>query len=141
LLPAICEEIAFRGFILNGLRSRFHPWTAILLSSFLFALSHLNVFQFIPSFVLGVVLGLLAVRSSSVLPGMLFHLLHNTLVIAPVLLAGTIGQTIDLEQLSPIRLIVALLCVLLAVPILWRLASRMWTVNFPARERDLFNDE
>src|SRR5262249_30246445 len=32
VLPALCEELAFRGFILTGLRTRFRPWTAILLS-------------------------------------------------------------------------------------------------------------
>src|SRR5262249_34133401 len=36
VLPAVSEELAFRGFILRGLRRRFRPWTAILLSSFLF---------------------------------------------------------------------------------------------------------
>ena len=137
VLPALCEELAFRGFILTGLRSRFRPWTAILLSSFLFALSHLNVFQFLPSFILGVVLGILAVRSSSVLPGMLFHLLHNAFVIAPALLAGLVGPELDLEQLAHVRLAVAAVCALLATPILWRLASRMWTVDQPVPEGPL----
>jgi sodium transport system permease protein len=86
LLPAICEELAFRGFILNGLRSRLHPWTAILISSFLFAIYHLNVFQALPAFVLGVVLGMLVVRSGSVLPAMLFHLLYNGLLVGVALL-------------------------------------------------------
>jgi sodium transport system permease protein len=89
LLPALCEEVAFRGFILTGLRRAFRPWTAILLSAFLFSLYQMNVFQFVPHFVLGVVLGLLAVRSGSVLPPILFHLVYNSLLIAPALLGQT----------------------------------------------------
>jgi len=86
VLPAIAEELAFRGFILTGLRRRFRPGMAVLVSSFLFALYHFNVFQFVPSFVLGLVLGILAVRSGSILPGILFHLLHNGLLLGLVVL-------------------------------------------------------
>ena len=50
VLPALCEELAFRGFILTGLRRRFHPWTAVFLTSFLYALFQMNVFQFVPRF-------------------------------------------------------------------------------------------
>ncbi len=81
LLPAVCEELAFRGFILTGLLRRFRPRTSIILSSFLFALFHMNVFQFLPSFFLGIVLGLVTVRSKSVFPAIVFHLLYNSLLI------------------------------------------------------------
>ena len=82
LIPAICEEIAFRGFVLRGLHQSFRPRNAILLSSFFFALFHLNVFLFLPTFVFGVILGLLTVGSRSLLPAILFHLLHNSVLIA-----------------------------------------------------------
>jgi hypothetical protein len=48
--------------------------------------NHLNVFQVVPAFVLGVVLGLLAVRSGSIVPGMLFHLLYNGVLVGVPLL-------------------------------------------------------
>ncbi len=72
-LPAACKEIAFRGFILNGLRSRLTDWPAILLSCFLFAAYHLNVFWLGPWFLLGVANGILAVRSNSLVPGIVLH--------------------------------------------------------------------
>jgi sodium transport system permease protein len=74
VVSAVSKELAFRGWILNGLRQRFRPWTAILISSLLFAAFHMNVFVMVPAFLLGVVLGLLAVRSGSLLPGILLHL-------------------------------------------------------------------
>jgi sodium transport system permease protein len=81
LMPAVFEELAFRGFILSGLRRRLGPGSAILVSSCLFALYHMNVFQVLPAFLLGLVLALLAVWSGSVLPGMLFHCLYNGMLI------------------------------------------------------------
>lgn len=87
LTPAICEEIAFRGFVLRGLHHGFRPRNAVFMSSFFFALFHLNVFLFVPTFLFGVVLGLLTVRSKSLLPAILFHLLHNVVLIALMPLA------------------------------------------------------
>jgi sodium transport system permease protein len=81
LLPALCEELAFRGFLLTGLLRGFRPRTAILLSAFLFAVYQMNVFQLVPHFVMGLVLGIIAFRSGSVLPAMAFHLVYNTLVL------------------------------------------------------------
>ncbi|HZT82943.1 MAG TPA: CPBP family intramembrane glutamic endopeptidase, partial [Gemmataceae bacterium] len=123
VLPAVCEELAFRGLILAGLRQRFRPWTAILLSSLLFALYHMNVFQLLPAFAFGVVLGLLAVRSGSVLPGMLLHLLHNGLLVGLMLLQslGHAGKVPAVEWLRPAA---AVVCTLLAAAVLWRLARR-----------------
>jgi sodium transport system permease protein len=95
LLPAVCEELTFRGFLLTGLQKRFRPRTAILLASFLFALFHMNVFQFLPAFFLGVVLGLLTVRSKSLLPAMFFHLLYNSVL----LLSVPIKHALDQAQL------------------------------------------
>jgi sodium transport system permease protein len=81
LLPALCEELAFRGFVLHGLHRSFRPRNAVLLSSFFFALFHMDVFLFVPMFALGVILGLLTIRSRSLLPSILLHFLHNTVLI------------------------------------------------------------
>src|SRR5205823_12378 len=40
LVPALCEEFAFRGYILSGLESGHRPWSAIVLSAFLFGFLH-----------------------------------------------------------------------------------------------------
>jgi sodium transport system permease protein len=82
LVPAICDELAFRGVVLRGLQHGFRPRNSVLLSAFFFALFHMNVFLFMPTFLLGVILGLLTLRSRSLLPAILFHLLHNGVLIA-----------------------------------------------------------
>lgn len=82
VLPALCEELAFRGFILSGLRDMGHPWRAILVSSVLFGIAHSIVQQSINAVILGVLLGYLAVRSGSLLCPIAFHMVHNALVFA-----------------------------------------------------------
>jgi sodium transport system permease protein len=84
LLPAICEELAFRGFILSGLEYQRRTRSAILLSALMFGFLHVLMSLFQQLFnatLLGVVLGLLAVRSRSLLPGIVFHFLNNALAI------------------------------------------------------------
>jgi sodium transport system permease protein len=81
LMPAICEEFAFRGFILSGLEHQHRVRSAILLSALMFGFLHvlLSLFQqLFNATLLGVVLGLLAVRSRSILPGIVFHVLNNS---------------------------------------------------------------
>jgi sodium transport system permease protein len=84
LLPAICEELAFRGFILSGLQGRRRELSAILLSALMFGFLHVLLSlnqQLFNATLLGIVLGLLAVRSGSLLPGVVFHFLNNTMAL------------------------------------------------------------
>ena len=84
MIPAICEEFAFRGFILSGLEHQHRTRSAILLSALMFGFLHvlLSLFQqLFNATLLGIVLGLLAVRSRSILPGIVFHFLNNALAV------------------------------------------------------------
>jgi sodium transport system permease protein len=81
VLPAVCEELAFRGFILSGLRHLGHRWRAIVYTAVLFGLVH-GVFQWqVVACLVGVVIGYVAVQTGSILPCILFHMLHNTLML------------------------------------------------------------
>lgn len=81
LLPAIFEELAFRGFILSGLLRKNPPYRAIAISAILFGVIHMIPQQMVNATFLGLVLGLIATRSGSVLPGMLFHGLNNAMAL------------------------------------------------------------
>ena len=120
-LPALCEEIAFRGFILSGLQRRFRPRAAVVLCSFLFALSHMNVFQFLPAFFLGVVLGLLTIRSKSLLPAILFHFLHDSVLLVSIHAFRALAVPPQLFALWPVYIGV---CLLIALSLLWWLYRR-----------------
>jgi len=82
VLPAVCEELAFRGFILSGFRHLGHKWRAIVYASLFFGITHAVFQQSLIASLVGVVIGYLAVQSGSLLPCIVFHVVHNTLMLA-----------------------------------------------------------
>jgi len=82
LTPAICEEVFFRGVLLHSSRVHLGTRRAIVLVSFLFALFHFNPYQLSITFLLGLLLGWLLVRTGSLLCCMAFHLANNSAVLA-----------------------------------------------------------
>lgn len=78
LLPAMCEEFAFRGIIFGTLR-RFGDRSAIIVSALLFGLLHGNFVQLPYTFVMGVGLAYITVRTGSIYPAMIVHFTNNTL--------------------------------------------------------------
>lgn len=82
LLPAVCEEATFRGFILSGFRRLGHPARAVVFSALLFGFAHGFLQQTIITFLVGLIVGFVAIRSGSLLPAMVFHLIHNTLAVS-----------------------------------------------------------
>lgn len=87
VVPAVCEEFTFRGFLMSTFRKRVHAVWAILITAVLFGLFHVFVRdslmfeRMLPSTLLGILLGIVCVRTGSVLPGMLLHVLHNGLLL------------------------------------------------------------
>jgi ABC-2 type transport system permease protein/sodium transport system permease protein len=87
VIPAFVEELFFRGYLFSALRAYGGPRTAILGSAVLFGMFHLVVTdslafeRFVPSTLLGVVLGWVCWRTGSVFPGMVLHACHNGLLI------------------------------------------------------------
>ena len=93
--PAICEEALFRGFIMNGLR-RLGPVPAIGISALLFGIAHASIYRLLPTFFLGVVLGIVVWRSGSLVCGMVAHALNNGLL-ASLSEFPVLGQALGLE--------------------------------------------
>ncbi len=79
IVPAVCEELAFRGFIFAGLLRREGYVRAILLSSLFFGLSHGVLQQTITASTMGLLLGWLAYRTGGVACTIAFHITHNAL--------------------------------------------------------------
>jgi sodium transport system permease protein len=77
----LCEEIAFRGFILSGFRHLGRRWMAILLASIFFGITHGILQQSIVATLLGLGIGFIAVQTRSLLPAVLYHMAHNALAV------------------------------------------------------------
>jgi sodium transport system permease protein len=88
VLPAVFEELFFRGYLFNALLNATRPGMAIIASALLFGVFHLITgggiaIERLPiSAALGVVLGWLCWKSGSVLPGMILHAIHNSLLVS-----------------------------------------------------------
>lgn len=85
VMPAIAEELLFRG-ALQGLMRPCGSAAAIFAPALLFGVLHLDLAQGLTAFACGVFLGWLAERSGSILPGMLLHLVNNTLAFLTIYL-------------------------------------------------------
>jgi len=79
LLPAIGEELLFRGVFARALARL--PILAVVASAALFSVYHTVPAQMLGTFPLALALGLLAVRSGSIVPGMIAHFLNNATVL------------------------------------------------------------
>jgi membrane protease YdiL (CAAX protease family) len=80
LLAPVCEELVFRGAILRALLGwTSRHWVAIGISGLLFALIHANPAQMPHAFLAGVLLGWLYYRTGSVVPGIVFHWVNNSI--------------------------------------------------------------
>ncbi|MDO5041627.1 MAG: type II CAAX endopeptidase family protein [Peptoniphilus sp.] len=90
LLPAICEEIFFRGALINSYKI-YGGKFAILMSSLVFALFHFDVQNFIAPLLLGVLFGNLLELTGSIFAPMLAHFLNNVIAF---LTARYVNETI-----------------------------------------------
>jgi len=77
LLLATTEELAFRGLMFNYIQRESSFKKAVLWSSALFALVHLNLYNFPMSFVLGLLLTMLYVKSGGLTVPILTHFAYN----------------------------------------------------------------
>ncbi|MBR3893618.1 MAG: CPBP family intramembrane metalloprotease [Clostridia bacterium] len=76
LVPGFCEEFLFRGAILTNCLP-FGRTNAILISSFLFAMMHQNAEQVLYTFVAGIVLGIVYVKTGNLWACTVLHVLNN----------------------------------------------------------------
>ncbi len=87
LIPAVCEELFFRGYLFAPLMKQTSPWKTILITALLFGAFHvvtstLTIERFLPSTALGLLLGYLCYRSGSIWPGVVAHACHNCLLLS-----------------------------------------------------------
>lgn len=80
IVPAIAEELFFRGFLLSGLLQGMRKWPAILITGATFGIFHFMIDRVPITAMLGVVLAYVCWQSRSIWPCMLIHAMHNGLL-------------------------------------------------------------
>jgi membrane protease YdiL (CAAX protease family) len=82
VVPAVCEEILFRGVLARALGRHLRLVAAAAISAVLFAAYHHSVVQGVPTLTLGFVLAVIAIRADSVAPTIVAHAINNAAAIA-----------------------------------------------------------
>lgn len=106
IVPPICEEIAYRGYLQQAL-APLGPRAGVAVTALLFAAMHGSLIRLVPLALLGLIFGVAVQRSGSIVPAIIMHLLNNTLVLSltyfatglpplsglglPILLTATLG--------------------------------------------------
>lgn len=85
IMPAITEELSFRGYIQGALRP-LGATGAILVTGILFGVLHMSLIRLLPLTLLGILWAIAAQRSGSTLPSMIMHLFNNGISIGLSLL-------------------------------------------------------
>jgi len=129
LAPAVIEELCFRGFLFSALSRVLSPSRVIVITALIFGIFHvltgnaLLIERFVPTTFLGLILGWIAYRTGSVIPGMVMHFVHNGLL---ELVAHYhdrlefLGQGLENQShLPPSWLLTATAIALLGAAILW----------------------
>lgn len=111
ILPAIVEELFFRGLFLNSLSGQSVLSKSLIVGLF-FALYHCNLGQFIYQFIYGALLTLLTIYAKSTLPAIITHFLNNFVA----LLFTYLKVSVDL--FSPILIACGLACIAFALVIM-----------------------
>jgi sodium transport system permease protein len=129
LAPGIAEEFFFRGYFLSALRGRLPAWGAIGLSAVIFGLFHASaggliaVERILSSTLLGIALGALCWSTRSVFPGMIVHVLHNSLMVSLIYWGPRLkGWKMDEDHFLPLPLVATatVMALLAALGIVWQ---------------------
>ena len=84
IIAPIAEEYLFRGLMMRKmLRWNISPWYAIIASSIMFGLIHVNPAQIPGAIILGIVMAWMCYRTRSLIPGIIIHITNNTLCLIP----------------------------------------------------------
>lgn len=130
VIAPVVEELIFRGIILQGLRRNYSAFTAVFMSALLFSLYHLNPWQMPATFVLGLLLGWIMVRSKNIVLSILGHSVNNLLVLLSITYWPEISShaiyLLEKKELMQISALVVVLSLVLiyVLSIKWRRTNR-----------------
>ncbi len=130
LFAPFVEEMVFRGAVLRKLLSTSRkPWAAITVSALLFALIHINPAQMPFAFVAGLFLGWMYWRTGSIVPGVVYHFVNNSVVFFASRLLPVVNERDGLLQLfggdSRKEVLAVIFSLFILLPSLYQLSLRM----------------
>lgn len=124
IMAPVIEELIFRGVIMHGLMRNYSKFTAVVVSALMFALFHLNPWQFPATFILGLLLGIVMVRTRNIYLCILGHAINNGLVLLSIQYADEIQQTPFAQSGKSNQLIISALIAAASLALIFLLSRK-----------------
>ncbi|MCU7494630.1 MAG: CPBP family intramembrane metalloprotease [Ignavibacteria bacterium] len=99
VVPAICEEFFFRGYVQRSFELKIRPFTSALVTAFFFGLYHFHPYQIVPLTALGLYFGFAAYMSETIFLPMILHFLNNLIAVLMFFVYGS--DDVNLPQTVP----------------------------------------
>ena len=122
IMAPVIEELIFRGVIMHGLMRNYSKFTAVFVSALMFALFHLNPWQFPATFILGIVLGILMLRTRNIYLCILGHAINNGLVLISIEYWDVIQKTSFFQSSKSNQLLISVLIATAALVLIFLLS-------------------
>lgn len=141
IIAPVVEEILFRGFLLRGFTARYGAKWAILLSAILFSLIHMNPAQMPNTFILGLVLGAIMLRTGNILIPILYHILNNSIPAIGLVYASNHSDKIDAlgSETLDISIFTAIAAIVFGLLFLYLILK--WFLYLVTQKHDLFPND
>jgi membrane protease YdiL (CAAX protease family) len=88
VVPAVCEEMFFRGFVQKSFEQKFKPFAAIFVTASFFGIYHFNPYGLISLIALGIYFGYAAYKSDSIIVPAVLHFLNNFFAVMAFVIIG-----------------------------------------------------
>jgi membrane protease YdiL (CAAX protease family) len=124
IMAPIVEELIFRGVIMHGLMRNYSKFTAVFVSALMFALFHLNPWQFPATFILGLLLGLLMVRTRNIYLCILGHTINNGLALISIQFSNELQNTSFFQSSKSSQMVISTLITAVALVFILIFSSR-----------------
>jgi uncharacterized protein len=88
IIPAVSEEVMFRGYVQKSFELKMTPFRAIMITAIFFGLYHFNPYGIVPLILLGVFFGYAAYKTNSIIVPMVLHFLNNFIAVGLFYIIG-----------------------------------------------------
>ena len=128
LIPAIGEELTFRGVLQQGLARKMNPHIAIVVSAAIFSFIHFQFFGFLPRMFLGLLLGYMFYITGSLWTSILMHFVNNATAVVVYYLNNKGTISVDAEHFgeAPNTWMVTISLVVTVLLIFWS----WWQIDY-----------
>lgn len=134
VVPPIIEEFAFRGAILGSIREKHGDALAIIISAVLFGFMHGNFIQTPVTFLTGLVLGYLTVKTNSIIPAIILHFVNNGWAVIYDILSKLTSEDLMIWVESGVALALIGVGLICAVSLIKKYKNDLFTFEKPDSE-------